>query len=62
VPPDWNGIVGISIHWMVWGLNASGGKISRTCPDWLWVLFSLLFNGTGSLSLTPALDGIKERV
>jgi hypothetical protein len=37
---------------MVWGLNASGGKISCTCPDRLWILFILLYNGTGSLSLT----------
>jgi hypothetical protein len=62
VPPDWNGIVGILTRWMVWRLNASGGKISCTCPDWLWVSSSLLYNGTRSLSLTPVLDGVKERV
>jgi len=63
VPPDWNGMVGVLTCWLVWGLNASGGKISCTCPDWLWVSSSLLYNnGTRSLSLTPVLDGVKERV
>jgi len=62
VPPDSNGIVGRLTRWMVWRLNASGGKISSTCPDWLWVSSSFLYNGTRSLSLTPVLDGVKERV
>jgi hypothetical protein len=26
-------------------INPSGGKIFRTCPDWLWGPPSLLYNG-----------------
>jgi len=60
-PPDRTGTVGISTVWMVWGLNASGGNISHTCPDWLWVSSSLLYNGTGTLSLTQSSALVKER-
>ena len=31
--------------WTVRGSNPSGSESFRTCPDWLWGLFGLLYNG-----------------